>query len=276
RARPGGAGRRRRPGGDRAPPRRHRPLLSRCGRRGGGRAGVGRGQPGSLAPAAAGGGARCVRCVAAPAARPGRAPRPRTPRRPAARRGALSARLRARRGGGMSVRELVEEIRRGKARSVYLFHGEEFLARKAAEEVVDALVDPAQRDLNLSVSDGASLAELVRDLATVPMFAGTKVVWVQDPAFLAPKRAAKADSLARLRELWDQGKKREAARRLLALAQKAGVDAATATAEDWSAEAGIEAGPDDLRFCQEAAAWAREEGTAAEGGDEGALERLLE
>lgn len=176
----------------------------------------------------------------------------------------------------MSVRELVEEIRRGKARSVYLFHGEEFLARKAAEEVVDALVDPAQRDLNLSVSDGASLAELVRDLATVPMFAGTKVVWVQDPAFLAPKRAAKADSLARLRELWDQGKKREAARRLLALAQKAGVDAATATAEDWSAEAGIEAGPDDLRFCQEAAAWAREEGIAAEGGDEGALERLLE
>lgn len=176
----------------------------------------------------------------------------------------------------MSAQELVEEIRRGKARPVYLFHGEEFLARKAAEEVVDALVDPSQRDLNLSISDGASLSELVRDLGTVPMFAGTKVVWVQEPAFLAPKRGGKADSLARLRELWEQGKRREAARRLLALAQKAGVDAATASAADWKAEAGIEADADDLRFCQEAAGWAREEGIAAQGGDEGALEKLLE
>ncbi|MFO7155262.1 MAG: DNA polymerase III subunit delta [Pseudomonadota bacterium] len=176
----------------------------------------------------------------------------------------------------MNVQALVDEIRQGRARPVYLFHGEEFLARKAAQEVVDALVDPAQRDFNLVVSDGASPAEVARELATLPMFSGTKVVWLQDPPFLAPKKAARADQLSRLRELWDQGKRREAARRLLALAQKAGIDAATAPADAWKEEAGIEASADDLRFCQEAASWAREEGIAAEGGDAAALERLLD
>jgi len=175
----------------------------------------------------------------------------------------------------MSVQALLDEIRRGNPRAVYLFHGEEFLARKAAQEVVDALVDPAQRDLNLSISDGANAAEVARDLKTLPMFSGTKVVWLQDPPFLAPKKAAKADQLGRLRELWDQGKRREAARRLLALAQKAGLDPASASAADWKEEAGIEAGADDLRFCQEAAAWAREEGISAQGADTAPLEALL-
>ena len=176
----------------------------------------------------------------------------------------------------MSVSQLVKEIRAGKPRPVYLFHGEEFLARKAAQEVVDALVDPSQRDLNLSVSDGASVSEVVRDLTTIPMFAGTKVVWLQEPAFLAPKKAGKADQLGRLQELWEQGKKREAARRLLALAQKAGLDPTTATPADWNSEAGIEAGPEEIRFCQEAAAWAKEEGIVAQGADLDALESLLE
>ena len=146
----------------------------------------------------------------------------------------------------MSTDALLREIREGEARAVYLFHGEEFLARKAAQAVVDALVDPSLRDLNLSISDGASVAEVVRELSTLPMFAGTKVVWLQEPAFLAPKRAPKADQLGRLQELWEQGKRREAARRLLALAQKAGLDPATAAAADWRAEAGLAEDPPSL------------------------------
>lgn len=175
----------------------------------------------------------------------------------------------------MSTDALLREIREGEARAVYLFHGEEFLARKAAQAVVDALVDPSLRDLNLSISDGASVAEVVRELSTLPMFAGTKVVWLQEPAFLAPKRAAKADQLGRLQELWEQGKRREAARRLLALAQKAGLDPATAAAADWRAEAGLEPSQDELGFCREAAAWAKEEGIVAQGADLDALDALL-
>lgn len=171
---------------------------------------------------------------------------------------------------------ILEDIRKGAARSVYLFHGEEFLAKQAAKEVAEALVPADSRDLNLSILDGASPAEVARDLATLPMFAETKVVWVQEPEFLLPRKGGRADRLGRLRELWDLGRKGEATRRLLALAQSVGLDPATATAAEWKEGAGIDAGPDELAFCEEAASWAKEEGLQAPGAEIGDLERVLE
>lgn len=176
-----------------------------------------------------------------------------------------------------AIDALVAEAKAGKVRSVYLLHGEEFLARKAAEDLVDQLVPPAQRDFNLAILEAAaSPAEVARELATVPMFRGTKVVWLREPEFLAPRRASRKDQLARLRELWEQGREREAARRLLALAQKAGIDPAKAGAAEWESEAGIAASPEDLSFCQEAAAWAAANDLAAPSTDAAELERLLE
>jgi DNA polymerase-3 subunit delta len=171
---------------------------------------------------------------------------------------------------------LLADIRQGKAQPIYLFHGEEFLAQQAAREVAEALVPAASRDLNLSILDGASPAEVARDLSTLPMFAETKVVWVQEPEFLLPKKGGKADRLGRLRELWEQGRRREAARRLLALASGVGLDPAVATADDWQREAGIDASPDDRAFCEEAAGWAKEEGLRAPGAEAAELERVLE
>jgi len=171
---------------------------------------------------------------------------------------------------------LLAEAKAGKARAVYLFHGEEFLARKAAEDLVELLVPPAQRDFNLSILEAAaSPAEVARDLATVPMFRGTKVVWLRDPEFLAPRRAAKSDQLARLRELWEQGREKEAARRLLALAQKAGIDPAKAGPAEWEKEAGLTPDAQDLAFCAAAAAYAQEQGITAPATDVAELERLL-
>lgn len=176
-----------------------------------------------------------------------------------------------------AIDALIAEARAGKAAPVYLFHGEEYLARKAAEELVDALVPPSQRDFNLSILEAAaSPAEVARDLATVPMFRGTKVVWLRDPEFLAPRRSARTDQLARLRELWEQGREKEAVRRLLALAQKAGIEIASASAEVWESEAGIVATPEDLAFCRAAAAWAKEQQIAAPSADAAELERLLD
>lgn len=173
--------------------------------------------------------------------------------------------------------ELLAAARAGKAPPVVLLHGEEFLARKVAEDLVAALVPEAQRSLNLSVHEAAaSPAEVARDLATVPMFRGTKVVWLREPEFLAPRKAGKADQLARLRELWSQGREKEAVRRLLALSQKLGLDPATASATRWEEEAGITATPEDLAFCRGAAAYAAENGVSAPAGDTGELERLLE
>jgi len=108
------------------------------------------------------------------------------------------------------------------------------------------------------------------------MFRGTKVTWLREPEFLAPKKGGKADQLGRLRELWSHGRHKEAARRLLALAQKAGLDPARASAEAWDDAAGIAATPEDLAFCREAASFAAEQGLSAPATDAGELERLLE
>ena len=159
---------------------------------------------------------------------------------------------------------------------VILFHGEEFLARKAAEELVERLVPQASRDFNLSILEAAaSPADVARELATIPMFRGTKVVWLRDPEFLSPRKAAKGDQLARLRELWEQGREKEAARRLLALAQKAGVDPAVAGAAAWKAEAGLDPDAADLAFCRDAASFAAANGIAPPATDASELERLL-
>lgn len=172
---------------------------------------------------------------------------------------------------------LVAKAKAGKGAAVYLFHGEEFLARKAAEAVVAALVPEEMRDLNVSILEAAaSPAEVARDLATLPMFRSAKVVWLRDPEFLAPKKAGKADQLARLRELWGQGRQKEAVRRLLALAQKAGVDPGKADAAAWEGAAGIVADGEDLAFCREAAAYAAEHGMEPPSADTAELDRLLD
>jgi len=174
------------------------------------------------------------------------------------------------------VDAILAEAKAGRARAVYLLHGEEFLARKAAEDLVDVLVPPSQRDFNLSILEAAaSPGEVARDLATVPMFRGTKVVWLRDPEFLAPRRAARSDQLGRLRELWEQGREKEATRRLLALAQKAGLDLVQAGAEQWEAEAGIAPTAEDLAFCAAAATYARDNAITPPSADAAELERLL-
>ena len=55
---------------------------------------------------------------------------------------------------------LADDARAGKARPVYLLHGEEFLARKAAEELVEALV-PAGRFGGQAGPFGHALTEFV-------------------------------------------------------------------------------------------------------------------
>lgn len=175
------------------------------------------------------------------------------------------------------VGKILAAAKAGEAKGIYLFHGEEFLARKAAEDLVEVLVPEAERDFNLVVLEAAaSPGEVANELATLPMFPGTKVVWLREPEFLAPKRAARGDQLGRLRELWEQGREKEASRRLLALAQKAGVDPAAATASEWKSEAGLEPSAEDLAFAQAAAAFAAESGIKAPGTDTAGLERLVE
>ncbi len=182
-----------------------------------------------------------------------------------------------------SIEEVLAEVDAGEEAPAYLVVGEEFLVRKAADELVKKLVPDAAAGLNLSVQDGASPREVAMDLVTMPLLPGRKVVLVHDPEFLAPKKA-RGDGLAKAREAWRAGKRKEAARRLLAVAARAGwgvdqLDPSGAGApgpEAWKAELNVELADADVAFLREAAAFCRDERIGAPETDVGALVDVLE
>ncbi len=136
---------------------------------------------------------------------------------------------RARAGGNAPAATLatcLAEARAGTPQPVYLLDGDAFLALRAARELVAALVPEAQRSLNVAELDAAaSPAEVAAEIAIGGLFGGGKIVLVQEPAFLTSKEDAQ-EAFERAAEMWTEGRRREAARRLLALAAKAGWTAA--------------------------------------------------
>ncbi len=128
--------------------------------------------------------------------------------------------------GAATLATCLAEARAGTPRPVYLFDGDAFLSLRAARELVAALVPEAQRSLNTVEMDAAaSPAEVAAEIATGGLFGGGKVVLVQEPAFLASKEDAQ-DAFVRAADMWREGRRREGARRLLAVAARAGWSAA--------------------------------------------------
>jgi DNA polymerase III subunit delta len=126
------------------------------------------------------------------------------------------------RAGAATLETCLAEAREGKPQPVYLFDGDAFLSLRSARELAALLVPEAQRALNLVELDAAaSPAEVAAEIATGGLFGGSKVVLVQEPAFLTSKEDA-IGAFLRAREMWLDGRQREAARRLLALVAKAG------------------------------------------------------
>jgi DNA polymerase-3 subunit delta len=162
------------------------------------------------------------------------------------------------------LEDALEEIRAGKPRPLYLVHGEEFLARRAAESICDALVPPQKRDLNFEQLDGsAGGREIASRLDTVPMFRGTKVVFVDGADVLLAKRDVEKE-LARAKELWGQSaRKKDAARRVLALVAPAGWTyrelmpeaPGTTVKSRWKKEVGFEPTQEDRAFFAEVATY---------------------
>jgi DNA polymerase-3 subunit delta len=108
---------------------------------------------------------------------------------------------------------------------VYLFDGDAFLAHRAARAMAHVLVPEGARALNLVELDAAaSPAEVAAELATSGLFGGGKVVLVQEPAFLTAREDA-GEAFAAAAVAFAEGRQREGARRLLALAAKVGVGA---------------------------------------------------
>jgi DNA polymerase-3 subunit delta len=180
------------------------------------------------------------------------------------------------------MEEVLEEIDAGEVAPLYLLWGEEFLVRRGADELVKRLVPDGAMGLNYSVLDGASPREVAMDLATLPLFPGRKVVLLRDPEFVAPKKG-KGDGLAKSRDAWKAGRKKEAARRLLALLARAGWTAADVdpgnprapSPELWREELNVELAEADVQFLRDVVAFCAEEKITAPEGDDTALVELF-
>ncbi|HET6922393.1 MAG TPA: DNA polymerase III subunit delta [Anaeromyxobacteraceae bacterium] len=189
------------------------------------------------------------------------------------------------RGDLPTLEEALAEARAGRPAPHYLLDGDPFLTLRAGRELVEALVPEAQRALNVVELDAAATpAEAARELATGGLFGGRKAVLVIEPAFLTSREDA-AEAFERARKSWTEGRQRDGARRLVALAAKAGWSAADLDPSregapglsDWKRELGVE--PEDAAaaeaFLGEAGRYAVERGLQAGKEDAAALEALL-
>jgi DNA polymerase-3 subunit delta len=181
------------------------------------------------------------------------------------------------------LEDVLAEVEEGIVSPLYLLWGEEFLVRKGADQLIRRLLPKSAFDLSCSVLDAASPAEVAQDLATLPLFPGRKVVLIRDPEFLAPKKG-RTDALAKAREAWKSGRRREGARRVLGLAAKAGWQASdlspsnpdAPTPEQWKMELSVDLNESDLAFLREVVAFCEEEQISAPGSDVSPLLDLLE
>lgn len=84
---------------------------------------------------------------------------------------------------------------RGGAFPVYLFHGEEdYLIEEAARKLVAGLVPEEQKEFGLEVLSGAAvpIAEITGALATLPLFSGSRLVWLRGCGIFRSSERAEA------------------------------------------------------------------------------------
>ena len=180
--------------------------------------------------------------------------------------------------------ELLDAARAGKGKPIYLFEGDEYLARHAARELADALVPEKDRGLNLVVLDASAGArEITSHLVTVAMFPSPKAIVVEGAEAFAEEVDA-GKELSRARELWQGKRQRDGARRLLKLVRTAGwgpADVAFGTrsapsAAKWRKEIGAAPDDNDKSWLQELSAWAQAQGLSAPPEDLEVLVKALE
>ena len=177
----------------------------------------------------------------------------------------------------MTTQQALERLSKGEKPCTFLLSGDELLIRRSSEALVGKLLKKPSPGFNHVVLEGASAADVVREVTTAPMFRGPKVVVVRDPEFLLSKKG-RGDALTKIKEAWNGGKRRIAVNRVLTLFAKVGlgVDALAAPdPETLSDELGLEIEDADVAFLQAMAEFCRSEGIAAPEGGAKAFEDLL-
>lgn len=162
---------------------------------------------------------------------------------------------------------------------VYLYSGDEFLVRQAVDAMVEEHVPVGARDFNLTLLDGAAAdaRTISSHLAIVPMFPGVKLVVVHDTTLLTGK-ADLAGEVEKAMQLFTDGKKDSATRRMLAVLGRAGWSLAgltRGTKTRWNKDVGVDKASLDEGVLAEMESIAQEAGWGIPESETETLERLL-
>ncbi|MCX7635145.1 MAG: DNA polymerase III subunit delta, partial [Syntrophales bacterium] len=103
---------------------------------------------------------------------------------------------------GVSLEMLLTEIAQGRVRPCYLLYGaEHYLVHRALSRLIDALLPPEDRSLNLAIMEGneTDIDTLCEILLTAPLLPNRKVVVVKSAPFFQAK-GSPGDLAVRVRE----------------------------------------------------------------------------
>jgi DNA polymerase-3 subunit delta len=90
----------------------------------------------------------------------------------------------------MLYTEALAEINKGKVRPLYLLYGEEtYLGRQLEQQIIDKILLPEERDMNLIMLDhDPKIQEMANLIETIPFMGGKNVIVVKETAFFKAKR----------------------------------------------------------------------------------------
>ncbi|MDU4960730.1 MAG: DNA polymerase III subunit delta [Sporomusaceae bacterium] len=140
----------------------------------------------------------------------------------------------------MTIREVLQLIRKGDLAAVYLLYGEErYYARQVEQALIDAALPPDERDMGLTIFEqDPPVPQLLQAIETTPFFGGRHVVIVRDTKLFRAAKNSDADSddkadarlLASLQDIGPDthilllaGEKVDKRRKLYKTVEKAGV-----------------------------------------------------
>ena len=104
-----------------------------------------------------------------------------------------------------NYQNLVREVKRGRIEPLYFFYGpEQVLAQYVVSILRAELIPAAMEDLNFVRLDGQRTAEnqLVQAIETPPMFGAKRLVVIDQPAFVKPKKGASYEQWEALLADW--------------------------------------------------------------------------
>jgi DNA polymerase III subunit delta len=116
------------------------------------------------------------------------------------------------------LKTFIADLKSARGPQLVLLFGDDLQVRETCMAVLDLLVPPEQRGFNFERFDGrsASWEQIEASLMTPPFFPGKKLLWVENaPYFFS--RDQKGELGEKILELWEDGKKDEAAKLLIDL-----------------------------------------------------------